>query len=135
MGAAGALAILGFRAFGGDDPDQPKPPAKDPDTKFVLRIHNRHEVKDEDSFKQLLATSGLQLSHIHMRHSNKGTHHGEEEEFPSRGGAQLELKTDKVVVSEVASSGEYTAIGVHVTQLVASSNPADIAKVLDALKP
>ncbi len=131
----GLSAVFIFRGFAGDDNDQPPFP-KESDAKFVLRIHNRHEVKDEQRFKQLLSTYDSKLTRIHMRHQDN-----KEEILPtpkSASRSDLDIKTDKTVTSEVAKNardGEFDAVGVHVTQQVASRDPADIAKVLAELKP
>jgi hypothetical protein len=124
LAAIGALAVLTFMAFA-------KPPGPKPEKKFVLHITKSHEVKNETQFKKVLEHLGKSAIYkIDMVHNDGTTEHLSRE-------SKLSLKTDKVTTSEVAQSGsdgEFTAIGIHVTQQVASNDTADITAVLNALK-
>jgi hypothetical protein len=125
LAAIVAVAVLTFRTFA-------QSPSPEPEKKFVLNITKTDEVKSETQFKNVLKNLGERAIYkIDMVH-NEG---GEPEHLS--GGSKLGLKTDKVTTSEVArsaSAGELTSIGIHVTQQVASNDPADIIAVLNALK-
>jgi hypothetical protein len=153
LAAIGISGVLVFRAFSDPDPDQPKIPSVPNKAKFVLRIHNRVEVKDgkEDEFEALLCKSQYdpKFCRIHMRRTDPADPHKVKEEIlPTPAGTpcpsptnspyvKLDIKTDKVTVSEKARNiqiDELTPIAVHVTQQVASNDLSDITAVLNLLK-
>lgn len=135
------------------DPKMPPEPDASQAT-FVLKIKNRHLLKDdsdagEAAFAALLSNGHYETAkgnRIHLRHRRAqwGEHYFPQDRAswpppspPPSPHAQLNIKTDKVTVSEAARSlanGELTSISPHVTQLVASHNAADITAVLDQLK-
>ena len=123
--AVGVLAILSLKAFA-------QSTAAEPNTTFFLKIKKTHEVKSEAAF--VLALQNVKkngaIYKIHMVKADNST-----QDLSSDAAAGM--KTDQVITSQMAknvSSDEFTAIGVHVTQTVASESPADITTVLDALK-
>jgi hypothetical protein len=130
--AIAALTVLTFRAFA--QRTLPPEPSKEKAT-FVLYIKNPTAVKNEQKFKDVLKNLKTQLYEIHMVHSQG---QGPPEDIPSPTPfAKLDIKTDKVTVSETAKNEagkEYTLIQVHVTQRVASMSTSDILSVLNELQ-
>lgn len=147
IAAIGTGVIVGIRAVADCTSAQPQG-----DLYFAVR--SEHAVKNEDTFCDIFTTLSPAAQYcFHMRPSPNyhgcGNHVGPGEyditnmptpaptatpANPSKRSSQLEIQTDKVTVSEkAASSVELTAISSHTTVKIASSNPADIAKVLNAL--
>lgn len=132
------VVVVSLRAVGPPDSDQP-PIGPEPNYKFVLKIKNRHPVKDVNAFKTFL----IGFTATYRFHLKDPQGH-EEMFFPPPAGkptaspyTKLDIKTDKITVSDLAKrdSHDITLIGVHVTQQVASDNVADIAAVLNQLQP
>jgi len=124
--AIGVVAILSFRAFA--QPAGMRPTPVEPDASkatFVLKIKNVAALKNENHFKQVLKDLKTQLYEIHLVHSS-----GPPEDLPSPTPfAKLDIKTDRVTVSEKAKSGELTLIQVHATHLISSQSATDIQNV------
>jgi hypothetical protein len=160
----GLFAVVCLRAVATPTPtptpeiDPPMPPvANDP---FVLLMNQRHMLADpsdtgEQAFAELICYSGHypgdkgKKNVIHFRH-NKKTKDGKQEHFlplscdqfpksaASSQSSGLEIKTDKVIVSEKARTfedGDLTLIAPHVTQQIAVSSQADLKAVVDSLAP
>ncbi len=125
LAAVGVLAILSVKAFA-------QSTAAEPNTTFFLKIKKTHEVKDEAAFLQVLQNVKKKgaIYKIHMVKADSST-----QDLSSDAAAGM--KTDQVITSQMAknvSSDKFTAIGVQVTQTVASEDPTDLAAILNALK-
>ena len=144
MAAIGLVAVLTFRALAQSTVPAPHvPPASK--AAFVLIIQSERAVKDEENFEDVLKTLKSQLYCLHMKHSQghpqgHGPHKGQME-YDLTGGsdacAQLDIKTDKVTMSETAKSAsgeELTPISTHTTIQVPSMSSSDITTVLNALQ-
>lgn len=141
-----AIALHGFAQAPTAATSTAEPPDPPPSHEnFVLRIKPRHSLANaskagEKAFKDLLNNGhypAAKGNKLHMRHSDSTE---TDEYLPTGAGtsSKLDIKTDKVTVSETAKAleaDELTVIGPHVTIQVASSNPDDIKKVLDLLAP
>jgi hypothetical protein len=121
-----AMTVITIRVFAQGSGSRPVPS----DRKMTLKFKEA-ELKDDtgDTFKRVVkALKGDQFS-VKLKHKD-----GSEEDVTPASGASL--KIDKVTKSELAKSsdGEFTAIGMHVTQSVTSDSTAEIQGVLDTLK-
>lgn len=121
-----AVGVLTVRVFAQGAAPRPVPAEKALTLKF-----KDAQLKDEteNSFKAAMATlKGDQFS-VRMTHKDGKV----EEVMPSAGAS---IKVDKVIKSELvkSSDGEFTPIGMHVTQTVTSDSAAEIKSVLDTLK-
>jgi hypothetical protein len=142
LGAIGVGAVLTLRAFA-------QPPSSE---KFVLRINSHHSLKNstdagETAFAALLCNGHYTAAKGNQMKMKHGNAQKPDNEYPrdcgSSGsaagpGAQLEIKTDKVIVSETAKrieAGELTVIQAHATIQIACPGPGDIKAVLDQLAP
>lgn len=121
--------LLSLRAFA----QPPCPPEPGPDkATFVLKITKHATLKDQDGFKALLKTLGTQLYCVKVKHDNGKP---DEDLRSDSKGAKLDLKTDKVIVSEMAQSagdGALTPIQAHATIQISSLSKDDLIKVLSA---
>jgi len=128
--AIGTLAALMIRAFAQGPP--PQRPAY-VERKLVLKFAKETEVKDEAGFKNILIGLGQDQYKIHYRHEDNS----QEDLPPPPHRSTGSIKTDKVTASELAksgASGEFTAIGSHVSYNITSDKPEDIRNVLATLK-
>ena len=124
--AVAALTVVAIRAFAQASTPRPTPAEK----KLTLNLKEA-ELKDDtgNTFKGAVrALKGEQYSVRLKSQSGKV-----EEVTPS---LSTGMKIDKVITSELAKSsdGEFTPIGMHVTQTVTSDSAAEIKSVLDTLK-
>ena len=116
-----ALAIFTFRAFA-----QPSPTPPEPDTGFVLKIKTRTPLKNgEAHFRDTLSKLSTKLYDFDLLDE-----HGKHTPIIHGAGAKLDIKTDKVIASDLAKSGELTLIQVHATQHLYSPSATDIKSVL-----
>jgi hypothetical protein len=136
--ALGTGVIVGARALA-DCTFTPKP------GDHVLKVEKERGVKNEETFSDIFDhLSGNAQYCFHMRHSPGHKGHGKyagKTEYDitnmSKGSSQMDIKTDKVIVSEKASTageGELTAITTHTTIQIASPTDTDISAVSNALK-
>jgi hypothetical protein len=136
----GAFIILSWQTFAGCPPGEPGPDK----ATFVLKIKKPTVVNDENTFSDVFDKLGSSALYcVHMKHSAGHTGHGPyagKTEYdiknPPRDSSKLDIKTDKVIISDVAKAadGALTPIQVHTTKQVASQTKADITKVLYALQ-
>jgi hypothetical protein len=139
-----AFALRGF-AQSSPAPTQTEPPdPPEAHDNFVLKIKPRHSLKDgsdkgEEAFMALMNSGKYEVAKgnkVHLRHAKAA----KKDEYLPRGAetSQLEIKTDKVTVSQTAleiEAGDLTVIQPHVTVQIASKSPADIKAVLDLMAP
>jgi hypothetical protein len=130
-GIAAVMAVsllVGLRVYA-EAPASPAP-SPDPDRVFILKITQAHEFKQEKAFDDTLDNLSQDAVYKIRKHSSDGT-------WQDKQSKKVTLKTEQKITSELAknvSSAEFTAIGVHVTQTVASNSLSDIQKVIDQLK-
>jgi hypothetical protein len=120
MAAIAALMILAFHAC----------TTFAPGTRFGLEIRESFHLSSIPGFLKMLHTLSRSAAwEFHVVYDN-----GTSKDF--RSGSPLNIKTDKVTMFEVPKSttGEFTAIGAHVTQRVYSNSITDIDKVVEELK-
>jgi hypothetical protein len=128
-------------------------PRSEPVDKFLLRIKPKQgeshalanlTTQSEDDFVDLLCgKKGHQYDKAQKLHLKRIDGNKPELDLPDQcpkasSGSQLNIKTDKVTVSNAAkriSDDELGVIGPHVTIQVATSSPAGIKAVLDSLAP
>ena len=116
------MAIFTFRAFA-----QPSPTLPEPSTGFVLKIQTETPFKySEAHFRDALSKLKTKVYEFDLVDE-----HGNHTHIPPPAGAKLDIKTDKVITSELAKSGELTLIATNATRLLCSPNVADIKIVLD----
>jgi len=123
LAATGGLMVLSLHAFA----QRPCPP----ESTFVLKITKHATLQDQDGFKAVLKSLGTQNYCIKVQHNNGKP----DEEINSDSKAQLDLKTDNVIVSEMATSvgaGVLTPIQAHATIQISSLSKDDLIKVLKA---
>jgi len=128
--------------------DNPPMPEVSNET-YVLRIKQRRLLKDgtphgEQAFKNLLNNGRYSASRgnrIHFIYTDDKENKKHREWMPAQGNAgsaaQLDIKTDKVTVSETAQglpTENLTLISTHVTQQIAVSTQEDLTKVLNKLQ-
>jgi len=128
-----------------DNPPMPSPSNE----KVVKVITQRRTLKDgscagEAAFRQLLNNGHYSASkgnRIHFIYADDTSSYKHREWMPDQGNArfaaELEIKTDKVIVSGKAQgfpTENLTPISTHVTQQIAVSTQADLNKVLDKLQ-
>jgi hypothetical protein len=128
----------------------PMPPVSN--EKFVKQIVHRRTLKDgsphgEEVFRNLLnnghysASKGNRIHFIYTDDKRIPPRYPKHREWmPAQGNAgsaaQLEIKTDKVIVSETAQglpTENLTLISPHVTQQIAVNTPEDVTAVLNLL--
>jgi hypothetical protein len=129
-----------------DDPPYP-PLSQEP---FVKVIKPRRTLKDvscagEEEFRKLLNNGNYSASkgnRIHFIYTDDKPSDKHREWIPdqcsARSATRLEIKTDKVIVSEKAqdfSTEDLTPISTHVTQQIAVSKKVDLDAVLNLLTP
>jgi len=84
-------------------------------------------LKDVDHFKAVLKTLNTKLyDFVLVQHEG-----GKPEHVVPGASTKLDIKTDKVITSDLAKSAELTLIGVHATQLLSSSSATDLQKALN----
>jgi hypothetical protein len=128
--AIGVVAILSFRVFAQPFPPPTMPPASK--AAFVLRIQSVTAVKDSARFEDVLKHLKTQLYDIVIHEED-----GKERHLLPGSNAQLDIKTDKVMTSEVAKNaptGELTLIQTRATRQVSSMFTSDITSVLNELQ-
>jgi len=116
---------------------------------FVYRMKQRRPLKDGShagvaAFKALLNNGHYSASkgnRIHFIYTDDTTSHKHREWMPDQraaeSAAKLEIKTDKVIVSEKVEgfpTEDLTPISTHVTQQIAVSSQLYLDKVLDQLQ-
>lgn len=124
--AVAALTVVAIRAFAQGASPRPAPAEK----KLTLNFKEA-ELKDDTGNTFKGAVRALKGEQYSVRVKDKS---GKVEEVvPSQ---STGMKIDKVTTSELAKSsdGEFTPIGMHVTQTVTSDSAAEITSVLDTLK-
>ncbi len=122
LAAIVALAIFTFRAFA-----QSSPTPRESDTGFVLKIKTATPLKNgEAHFRDTLSKLSTKVYDFDLVDE-----HGNHTPIVHGANAKLDIKTDKVTVSELAKSGELTLIGSNATRLLCSPSITDIKSVLD----
>ena len=122
LAAIVALAIFTFRAFA-----QPSPTPRESDTGFVLKIKTPTPLKNgEAHFRDTLSKLSTKVYDFDLVDE-----HGNHTPIVHGASAMLDIKTDKVTVSELAKSEELTIIGSNATRLLCSPSITDIKSVLD----
>lgn len=125
--AVAALTVVAIRAFA----QVTAAPRPTPAPQKLTLNFTEAELKDDTGNAFKTAVTALKGEQYSVRVKDKS---GKVEEVvPS---ASTGMKIDKVTTSELAksSAGEFTPIGMHVTQTVTSNSAAEIRSVLDTLK-
>ena len=130
--AVAVAVVLMVRGFAAETSSpSPSPQAKaDPDRKFILKITKVHELKNESAFDNALENLPGEAIWKIRKWTNDGKYQDKESK-------KVSLKTDKVTKSSAAiarSTSDFTPIGVHVTQSVASDSISDIETIVSQLK-
>lgn len=124
--AVAVLTVVAIRAFAQASSPRPTPVEK----RLTLNLKEA-ELKDDTGATFKTAVSKLKGEQYSVRLKDKN---GKVEEVVP--GQSTGMKIDKVTTSELAKSsdGEFTPIGMHVTQTVTADTAAEIKTVLDTLQ-
>ena len=165
LGTAALSLLVGLRSIAQPTPTPTPSPVVEPPPpplateQFVLRIKNKHRLKKQDTagaleFARLICNGTYEAAKknvVHLRLKNPETGLRETYKLPQdcgslpvvtptpspKSGAQLFLKTEKVIVSaaaEALETGELTAIAPHVTQQISVRTCADVTAVINLLE-
>ena len=157
LATAALSALIVLRSFAQPTPTPTPTPVPLGTEQFVLRIKNEHPLKKQDTagaleFARLVCNGTYEASKknsITLRLKNPETGQKEKYQLPEdcgslptptpspKSGAELRIKTDKVVISAAAKSlenEELTAIAPHVTQQISVRNLADVTAVITLLE-
>jgi hypothetical protein len=130
LSALAILALLSLRVFAQPYPTPTEPPVDK--GSLILKIKKDTALKvSETEFKEILKAHERTMSYDIVIHKENN-----QWEHPVHGSsAKLEIKTDRVITSDLAKSGGgFTLIQTRVTQQVSSSSTSDIKAVLDTLQ-
>jgi len=127
LAAIALLVIVTLRVYAQTPVSQNQPPER----RIELRIKKECEFKTtETAFDAALNSLASDTFYQITKKYQDGT-------TKEKQSKSVSLKTDKVTISKLAASepsGEFTAIGVHVTQVISANTVTDIEKVLSQLK-
>jgi hypothetical protein len=122
------LTVATYRAFAQTPAEPPAATAK-----FVLKIKEPAALKNTPAeFERVLRNLKTQLYDIDLVDE-----HGGHQKIAPKGSAKLDIKTDKVITSELAKNaeaGELTLIQTRATRQVSSMYVSDIKDVVDQLQ-
>lgn len=124
--AVAALTVVAIRAFAQGASPRPAPAEK----KMTLNFKEAELLDDTgNTFKTAVRKLKGEQYSVRVKHSDGKV----EEVTPNQ---STGMKIEKVITSELAKSsdGEFTPIGMHVTQTVTADSAAELKSVLDTLK-